>query len=128
MTMRWRPSVSFQAVSTSASGTARASIWNVPLVISAASRGEFGHDVAGRDRALPAAGDLQARGPERGGRDGGGGPGHRADLDPGQRLPPVGAAHDHGEHRVGGGLAPEVVEHDVGIAGGLTEAPGGIVR
>lgn len=39
MTMRWSLPVSFQAVSTSASGTCRASIWKDPLVISAARPG-----------------------------------------------------------------------------------------
>ena len=86
--------------------------------------GQFGEDLPGADGALPAAHDLEAGGAERGGGDRCAGAGHRPDFDPGQGLTAVGAPGDDGGHRGGGGFAPEVVDHDVGVGGGLAEPLG----
>ena len=128
MTMRWSLPVSFHAVSTSASGTGRASMRNAPLVIASARRGQLGQDVAGRHRSLSAADDLQARRAQRGGRDRGDRSGDRADLDPGERPGAIGAVGDDGSHRGGGRLAPQVVDHHVDLGGGLAEPAGAVAE
>ena len=86
--------------------------------------GQFGENFTGADRALPAADDLKASGAERGRGDQRCASGHGADFDPGERLAAIGAVSHDGGHRGGGGLAPEVVDHDVDIGGGLAESPG----
>ena len=67
---------------------------------------QLGEVLAGTDRALAAAHDLEAGLAQCGGRDRRGGSGDRADLDPGERLAPVGAVGEDGDHRGDGGLAP----------------------
>ena len=86
--------VSAHACSTSASGTALASIANVPLLISAASCGSLRPDFARTDRTLAAPDDLEACRAQRCRWDRCHRPRHRADLDPGQRFALVGSSAD----------------------------------
>ena len=128
MTMRWPGRAApAQACSTSMSDVGRASNLEAPRGDLLDQGGQFGEELPGTDRALPAADDLQADGTERGGGDRRGRSGDRPDLDPGQRPGVVGAPGDDGGHRGGGGFAPEVVDHDVDLGGGLAEPAGDAV-
>src|SRR5664279_510316 len=85
-------------------------------------RGEFGENAGGADRPLTATEDLQIRGSKGGGGDAGGGAGDGADLYPGQCFSPVGAVGDERGDGPFIGFAPEIVDDDVDVTGGMTEA------